>query len=194
MTPDMQKNSKNEKFIQIFFGSKQPKKLENTSSTPFVKFPMNFRPLTLKKELSDFSKIPWPRICKKTQKMRNLYKIFFGSKQPKKLWNTSATPFLKFPMNFKLVTLKKELSDLSKNAWPRVCKKLKKWEIYTKFIFGSKQPKKLWNTSATPFLKFLMNFKLVTLKKELSDLSKECMTPGMQKTQTMRNLYKIFFG
>ena len=94
MTPGMKKNSKNEKFIQNLFLVRN-----------------NFRPVTLKKELSDFSKTPWPRICKKTQKMRNLYKIFFGSKQPKKLWNTSAIPFLKFPMNFRPVTLKKELSD-----------------------------------------------------------------------------------
>ena len=166
------KRKKWEIYTKYIFGSKQPKKLEYTSATPFVKFPMNFRPLTLKKELSDFSKIPWPRICKKTQKMRNLYKIFFGSKQPKKLWNTSATPFLKFPMNFKLVTLKKELSDFSKIPWPRICKKTRKMRNLYKIFFGSKQPKKLWNTSAIPFLKFLMNFRPLTLKKDLSDFSK----------------------
>ena len=153
---------------------------------------MNFRPVTLKKELSDFSKIPWPQICKKTQKMRNLYKIFFGSKQPKKLWNTSPIPFLKFPMNFKLVTLKKELSDFSKIPWPRICKKTQKMRILYKIFFSSKQPKKLWNTSATPLVKFLMNFRPVTLKKGLTDFSKISWRI-CKKTQKMRNLYKIFF-
>ena len=154
---------------------------------------MNFRPVTLKIELNGFSKNPWPRICKKTQKMRNLYKIFFGSKQPKKLWNTSATPFLKFRMNFKLVTLKKELSDFSKIPWPRICKKTQKMRNLYKIFFGSKQPKKLWNTSAIPFLKFPMNFKLVTLKKELNDLSKKCMTPGMQKNSKNEKLIQNLF-
>ena len=110
-------------YTKFIIGSKQPKKLENTSATPFVKFRKNLRPLTLKKELSDLSKKCMTPGMQKTQKMWNLYKIFVWLKQPKKLWNTSATPFLKFPMNFKLVTLKKELSDLSKKAWPGVCKK-----------------------------------------------------------------------
>ena len=133
----MQKKLKKWEILKKFiFGLKQPKKLENTSPTPFVKFPMNFRPLTLKKELTDFSKIPWPPICKKNQKMRNLYKIFFGSKQPKKLWNTSAIPFLKFPMNFKLVTLKKELSDLSKKCMtPGMQKNSKKEKFIQNYFF-----------------------------------------------------------
>ena len=65
--------------------------------------------------------------------MKNLYKIFFGSKQPKKLWNTSTIPFLRFPMNFKLVTLKKELSDLSKKCMkPDIQKILKKCQFSEK--------------------------------------------------------------
>ena len=178
---------------KIFFGSKQPKKLRNTSAIPFLKFPMNFKLVTLKKEFSDFSKIPWPRICKKTQKMRNLYKIFFGSKQPKRLSNTSAIPFLKFPMKFKLVTLKKEFSDFSKIPWPQICKKIQKMRNLYKFFFSSKQPKKLWNTFATPFVKFPMNFRPLTLKKDLSDFSKISWPRICKKTQKIRNLCKIFF-
>ena len=177
---------------KIFFGSKQPKKLWNTSPIPFLKFPMNFKLVTLKKELSDFSKIPWPRICKKTQKMRILYKIFFSSKQPKKLWNTSATPLVKFLMNFRPVTLKKGLTDFSKISW-RICKKTLKMRNLYKIFFSSKQPKKLRNTSATPLVKFLMNFRPVTLKKELSDLSKKCMTPGMQKNSKNEKFIQNFF-
>ena len=58
MTPDMQKNSKMKIYTKFFFGWKQPKKLYNMSATPFVEFPMNFRPVTLKKELNHFSKNP----------------------------------------------------------------------------------------------------------------------------------------
>ena len=75
---------------------------------------MNFKLVTLKKELSDLSKECMTSGMQKTQIMRNLYKIFLGSKQPKKLENTSGTPFVKFPMNFRPLTLKKELSDFSK--------------------------------------------------------------------------------
>ena len=135
-----------------------------------------------------------PGYAKKLKKWEIYTKFIFGSKQPKKLWNTSATPFLKFPMNFQLVTLKKELSDLSKKCMTPDAKKLKKWEIYTKFIFGSKQPKKLENMSATPFVKFPMNFRPLTLKKELSDFSKIPWPRICRKTQKMRILYKNFFG
>ena len=121
---------------KIYFGSKQPKKLQNTSAPPFVNFPMNFSPVTLKKELNHFSKNPRSWICKKTQKMRNLYKIYFGSKQPKKLQNTSATPFVKFPMNFRPVSFKKKLSHLSKIHDPGYEKKLKKREIYPNFFLA----------------------------------------------------------
>ena len=157
---------------------------------------MNFRPLPLKKELSDFfQKIHDPGYAKKLKKWEIYTKFIFGSKQPKKLWNTSATPFVKFPMNFRPVTIKKELGDFFQKIHdPRYAKKLKKWEIYTKFIFGSKQPKKLWNMSATPFVKFPMNFRPVTIKKELGDFSKIPWTRISKKTQKIRNLYKFFLA
>ena len=142
-----------------------------------------------------YQKNAWPRVCKKLKKWEIYTKFIFGSKQPKKLWNTSATPFLKFPMNFKLVTLKKELSDLSKKCMtPGMQKNSKKWEIYTKFNFSSKQPKKLWNTSATPFVKFPMNFRPVTLKKELGDFSKIPWPRICKKTQKWEIYTKFFLA
>ena len=121
---------------KFIFGSKQPKKLWNTSATPFVNFPMNFRPVTLKKELGDFSKFYDPVYAKKLKKWEIYTKFIFGSKQPKKLEKTSATPFVKFPINFRPLTLKKELSDFSKIPWPRICKKTQKWKIYRKFFLA----------------------------------------------------------
>ena len=94
------------------------------------------------------------RYAKKLKKLEIYAKFFFGSKQPKKLWNTSATPFVKFPMNFRPITLKKELSDLSEKMHDPG---MQKNSIYTKFIFGLKQPKKLENTSPTSFVKFHCN-------------------------------------
>ena len=125
-------------YTKFIFGSKQPKKLWNTSATPFVKFPMNFRPVTIKKELGDFSKIPWTRISKKTQKIRNLYKIFFGSKQPKELENTSATPFVKFPMNFRPVTLKRTWWFFKNSMNPDKQKNSKNQKFIPKFFWLEK--------------------------------------------------------
>ena len=155
---------------------------------------MNFRPVTLKKELGDFSKFYDPGYAKKLKKWEIYTKFISGSKQPKKLENTSATPFFEVSDEFQAGNSQKRTWWFIKKVHdPGYAKKLKKWEIYTKFIFGSKQPKKLWNTSATPFLKFPMNFKLVTLKKELSDLSKKCMTPDMQKNSKNKKFMQNFF-
>ena len=77
MTPDMQKNSKMKNIYKIFLGTKQPKKLQNTSLTPFVEFRMDFRPVTLKEEHSHFYKKSMTPDMQKNSKMKNIYKIYF---------------------------------------------------------------------------------------------------------------------
>ena len=133
----MQKKLKKwEIYTKFIFGSKQPKKLWNTSATPFVKFPMNFRPVTLKKELSDFSKIPWPRICKKTQKMRNLYKIFLARNNLKSFEIRPQHHCWSFWWISSWYFSKKNLVIFQKFHDPGYAKILKKWEIYTKFFLA----------------------------------------------------------
>ena len=79
VTPDMQKKSKNFKFLEKFFS------LETTlNALKFVRNTIceicstNFRPVSLKKEVGHFSRNLWPRICKKCQKIANLQKRIFS--------------------------------------------------------------------------------------------------------------------
>ena len=77
---------------------------------------MDFRPVTLKKNKVIFQKIHDPGYAKKNQKMRNLYKNFFATEQPKKLQNTSLTQYVEFQMDFRPVTLKEEQSHFFKKS------------------------------------------------------------------------------
>ena len=65
-------------FEKIFFRSKRAKTPCNSFATPFVQSRKNFRPVSLKKEVGYFSRNLWPRICKKSQKISNFWKIFFS--------------------------------------------------------------------------------------------------------------------
>ena len=95
---------------------------------------MNFRPVTLIKEFSDFSKNPWPRICKKTQKMRNLYRFFLAQNNLKGFKICPHYHLWSFRWISGPKLSKKNLVIFQKNHDPGYAKKLKKWEIFTDFF------------------------------------------------------------
>ena len=136
-----------------------------------------------------YQKNAWPRVCKKLKQWEIYTKFFLARNNLKSLKIRLQHHLWSFWWNFRPLTLKKELSDLSKECM----KKTQKMRNLYKIFFGSQKPEKLENTSATPFVKFLMNFRPLTLKKELSDLSKNFMTLGMQKNSKKKKFIENFF-
>ena len=65
-------------FEKFFFPSKRAKTPYNLFATAFVQSTKNFRPVSFKKEVGHFSRNLLPRICKKSQKISNFWKIFFS--------------------------------------------------------------------------------------------------------------------
>ena len=165
----------------------------------------NFRPVSLKKAVSHFSRNLWPWICKKSKKTGYLRKFFFSLETTqnalKFVRNIICAVHDKFPVgisqkrrwsffkksvtldikkksknlqflkknffarnnlkclkicsqhhlcsprhsqhhprqNFRPVSLKKEVGHFSRNLWPWICKKVKKFAIFEKIFFRSKK-------------------------------------------------------
>ena len=78
VTRNCKKVKKFQIFEKIFFRSKWAKTPYNSFATTFVQSTKNFRPVSLKKEVSHFSRNLWPRICKKSKKIANSQKNFFS--------------------------------------------------------------------------------------------------------------------
>ena len=129
VTPDMQKKSKNFKFLKnFFFARNDPKRLKIRSQH----------------HLCSPRQISGRYLSKKTLvifQFQIFEKIFFRLKQPKAPSNSFATPFVQSTKNFRPVSLKKEVGHFSRNLWPLLCKKDKKSRIFKKIFFRSKQPK-----------------------------------------------------
>ena len=82
VTPDMQKKKKKlATFEKFFFPSKRPKTPWNLFATPFVQPRINFRPVSLKKEGSRFSRNLCPGYAINFKKIVNVPKNFFRLKQ-----------------------------------------------------------------------------------------------------------------
>ena len=154
---------------------------------------MNFRPVSLKKVVSHFSRNLWPWICKNSQKTVNLGKNFFRSKRPKTPQNLFATPFVQSTTNFRPVFLKKIVSYFSRNLWLRICKKSQKISNFRKKIFSLE--------TTLNALKFICNticavhdkFQAVISQKSSKSFLKKSVTPDMQKSKKTGNLGKFFF-
>ena len=69
-----------------------------------------------RKNLVNFHKNLWPRLCKKIQKIMKIEKILFSLKQLKIPQFTSATPFEMFWTSFRSRSLKKELGQFSQKS------------------------------------------------------------------------------
>ena len=128
-------------FKKEFFRLKQPKTPWNLFVTPFVQSTANFRPVFLKKVVSHFSRNLWPQICRKSQKISNFWKKFFFARNNLKC--------LKFFLQHHLCTprqisgrylSKKKLVIFQEICDPGYAKKVKKFPIFEKFFFRSKQP------------------------------------------------------
>ena len=138
------KSQKISKFLKkFFFRSKRPKTPYNSFATPFVQSTTNFRPVSLKKEVGHFSRNLWPRICKKSQKISNFWKKFFSLETTlnalKFVRNTICAVHEKFQARIS----QKEIGHFSRNLWPRICKKVKKSQIFKKNFFARNNLKRL---------------------------------------------------
>ena len=127
VTPDMQKKSKNFKFLKKFFFAQNNLKCLKICSQHHLCSPQQISGRYLsKKKLVIFQEICDPGYAKKVKKFQIFEKIFFRSKWAKTPYNSFATPFVQSTKNFRPVSLKKEVSHFSRNLWPRICKKSKK--------------------------------------------------------------------
>ena len=141
----MQKKSKKANFQKKnFFPSKRAKTPSNSFATPFVQSTKNFRPVSLKKEVGHFSRNLWPRICKKSQKISNFWKIFFSLETTlnalKFVRNTICAVHDKFQAG---ISQKRSWSFFKKSVTPDMQKKSKNFQSSKKNFYARNNLKHL---------------------------------------------------
>ena len=104
----------------------------------------NFRPVSLKKVVSHFSRICDPRICKKSQKISNFWKNFFSLETTlnalKFVRNTICAVHDKFQAG---ISQKRSWSFFKKSVTPDMQKKSKNFQFSKKIFFARNDPKRL---------------------------------------------------
>ena len=153
----------------------------------------NFRPVSLKKVVSHFSRNLWPRICKKSQKISNFWKIFFSLQTTlnalKFVRNTICAVHDKFPVG---ISQKRSWSFFKKSVTPDMQKKSKNFQFLKIFFFARNNLKCLkifCNTICALHDKFQAG---ISQKRSWS-FFKKSVTPDMQKKSKNFQFLKNFF-
>ena len=135
VTPDMQKKSKNFKFLKkIFFARNDPKRLIIRSQHHFCSPQKISGRYLSKKKLVIFQEICDPGYAKKVKKFEIFEKIFFRSKRAKTPYNSFATSFVQSTKNFRPVFCKKVVSHFQEICDPGYAKKVKKLATLENFF------------------------------------------------------------
>ena len=101
----------------------------------------NFRPVSLKKVVSHFSRNLWPRICKKTGYLRkNFFSLETTQNALKFVRNTICAVHDKFPVG---ISQKRRWSFFKKSVTPDMQKKSKNFKFLKKFFFARNNLKRL---------------------------------------------------
>ena len=104
----------------------------------------NFRPVFLKKVVSHFLRNLWPRICKKSQKISNFWKIFFFARNNLKCLKIFLQHHLCTPRQISGRYLsKKKLVIFKKSVTPDMQKKSKNFQFFKNFLFARNNLKHL---------------------------------------------------
>ena len=103
----------------------------------------NFRPVSLKKVVSHFSRNLWPRICKKVKKLATLEKNFFARNNLKRLKIRSQHHLCSPRQISGRYLSKKKLVIFQEICDPGYAKKVKKFPIFEKICFRSTNLKRL---------------------------------------------------
>ena len=117
----------------------------------------NFRPVFLKKVVSHFSRNPWPRICKKSQKISNFWKKNFSLETTlnalKFVRNTICAVHDKFQAG---ISQKRSWSFFKKSVTPGMQKKSKNFQFSKKKFFAQNNLK---------YLKICSHYHLCSLRQ-----------------------------
>ena len=104
----------------------------------------NFRSVSLKKDVGQFSRNLWPRICKKSQKISNFWKKIFSLETTlnalKFVRNTICAVHNKFQAG---ISQKRSWSFFKKSVTPDMQKKSKNFKFLKKIFFARNEPKRL---------------------------------------------------
>ena len=105
---------------------------------------INFRSVSIKKDVGHFSRNLWPRICKKSQKILNFWKNFFSLETLlnalKFVHNTICAVHDKFQAG---ISQKRSCSFFKKSVTPDMQKKSKKQVFKKNFFFPRNNLKRL---------------------------------------------------
>ena len=154
----------------------------------------NFRPVSLKKVVSHFSRNLWPPICKKSQKKQIFKKKIFFPRNNLKRLKIRSQHHLCSPRKMSGPYLsKKKLVIFQEICDPGYAKKVKKFPVFEKIFFRSKRAKTPSNSFATPFVQSTKNFRPVSLKKEVGHFSRNLWPRICKKSQKISNFWKNFF-
>ena len=153
-----------------------------------------FRPVSLKKEVGHFSRNLWPRICKKSQKISNFWKIFFSLETSQNaLWfvrNTICAVREKFQAG---ISQKRSWSFFKKSVTPDMQKKSKNFKFLKKIFFARNDPKRLIIRSQHHFCSPQKISGRYLSKKKLVIFQEIC-DPDMQKKSKNWLPSKNFFS
>ena len=154
----------------------------------------NFRPVSLKKVVSHFSRNLWPRICKKSQKTGYLRKKIFSLETTqnalKFVRNTICAVHDKFPVG---ISQKRRWSFFKKSVTPDMPKKSKNFKFLKKNFFARNNLKCLKICSQHHLCSPRQISGRYFSKKNLVIFQEIC-DPGYAKSQKIANFQKIFFA
>ena len=155
----------------------------------------NFRPVSLKKVVSHFSRNLWPRICKKSKKTLLPSKIFFFARNDLKRLKIRLQHHLCSPRQISgSVSLKKDVGHFSRNLWPRICKKSQKIQFLKKFFFARNNLKCLKICSQHHLCSPRQISGRYLSKKKLVIFQEICDPGYAKKVKKFANFWKNFFS
>ena len=153
----------------------------------------NFRPVSLKKVVSHFSRNLWPRICKKSQKISNFWKIFFARKNLKCLKICSQHHLCSPRQISGRYFSKKKLVIFQEICDPRICKKSQKKQIFKKKIFFPRNNLKRFKIRSQHHLCSPRKISDPYLSKKKLVIFQEICDPGYAKKVKKFPILKKFF-
>ena len=154
----------------------------------------NFRPVSLKKAVSHFSRNLWPWICKKSKKTGYLRKFFFSLETTqnalKFVRNIICAVHDKFPVG---ISQKRRWSFFKKSVTLDIKKKSKNLQFLKKKFFARNNLKCLKICSQHHLCSPRQNFRPVSLKKEVGHFSRNLWPLLCKKDKKSRIFKKKFF-
>ena len=154
----------------------------------------NFRQVSLKKEVGHFSRNLWPRICKKSQKISNFWKIFFFAWNNLKRLKIRSQHHLCSQLKISGPYLsKKKLVIFQEICDPCYAKKTKNREFSKKNFFARNNLKRLKIRSQHHLCSPLKISGPYLSKKKLVIFQEICDPGYAKKVKKFQIFEKIFF-